>query len=194
MPALAPAREDRNLAVRLGVAVPLFLLLVGQAQVTVLDGSSMLAVARSIVHDGTLAVPPRLGVAGHDGLFYSKYGLALVQFGIQSLIDAGLIAKQPVDPLAHLVIGALSEAAVVNSAAKAWPMAASICGCTASSADLTPLELRTRTRPAAGAPCADKTPEMAPTSATMTETRVACMGIRYALTTKTPTHTSLASS
>src|SRR5918994_5050683 len=43
----------------------------------------------------------------------SKYGLALVQFGIQSLIDAGLIEDQPVDPLAHLVIGALSEAAVV---------------------------------------------------------------------------------
>jgi hypothetical protein len=74
---MAPAREDRNLAVRLGVAVALFLLLVGQAQVTVLDGSSMLAVARSLVHDGTLAVPPHLGVAGHDGLYYSKYGLLL---------------------------------------------------------------------------------------------------------------------
>jgi AcrR family transcriptional regulator len=43
----------------------------------------------------------------------SKYGLALVQFSLQSLIDAGLIEDQPVDPLAHLVIGALSEAAVV---------------------------------------------------------------------------------
>jgi AcrR family transcriptional regulator len=48
----------------------------------------------------------------------SKYGLALVQFGITSLIDAGLIAKQPVDPLAHLVIGALSEAAVVIAQAE----------------------------------------------------------------------------
>jgi hypothetical protein len=74
---MAPAREDRNLAVRLGVAVALFLLLVGQAQVTVLDGSSMLAVAHSLVHDGTFAVPPKLGVPGHDGLFYSKYGLLL---------------------------------------------------------------------------------------------------------------------
>jgi AcrR family transcriptional regulator len=43
----------------------------------------------------------------------SKYGLALVQFGIRSLMEAGLIEEQPVDPLAHLVIGALSEAAVV---------------------------------------------------------------------------------
>jgi AcrR family transcriptional regulator len=48
----------------------------------------------------------------------SKYGLALVQFGIASLIDAGMIARQPVDPLAHLVIGALSEAAVVIAQAE----------------------------------------------------------------------------
>jgi AcrR family transcriptional regulator len=48
----------------------------------------------------------------------SKYGLALVQFGITSLIEAGLIEKQPVDPLAHLLIGALSEAAVVIAQAE----------------------------------------------------------------------------
>ena len=48
----------------------------------------------------------------------SKYGLALVQFGIRSLIEAGLIEEQPVDPLAHLVIGALSEAAVVIAQAE----------------------------------------------------------------------------
>jgi hypothetical protein len=74
---MASARDDRNLAVRLGASVALFLLLVGQAQVTVLDGSSMLAVAQSLVHHGTLSVPPELGVRGHDGLFYSKYGLLL---------------------------------------------------------------------------------------------------------------------
>ena len=48
----------------------------------------------------------------------SKYGLALVQFGITSLIEAGLIEEQPVGPLAHLVIGALSEAAVVIAQAE----------------------------------------------------------------------------
>src|SRR5918996_228458 len=72
------AHDDRGVAVRLGGAVALFLLLVGQAQVTVLDGSSMLAVAQSIVHHGSLSVPPELGVAGHDGVtHYSKYGLLL---------------------------------------------------------------------------------------------------------------------
>src|SRR4051794_19315707 len=74
---MAPALEDRSLAVRLGVATALLLALVGQAQVTVLDGSSMLAVAHSIVHHGSLAVPPQLGVRGDSGLFYSKYGLLL---------------------------------------------------------------------------------------------------------------------
>jgi hypothetical protein len=74
---MASGREDRKLALRLGSAVTLFLLLVGQAQVTVLDGSSMLAVAQSIVHHGSLSVPPELGVAGDGGRFYSKYGLLL---------------------------------------------------------------------------------------------------------------------
>lgn len=72
------ARHDRAVAVRLGSAVALFLLLVGQAQVTVLDGSSMLAVAQSVVHHGSLSVAPELGVPGHDGVtHYSKYGLLL---------------------------------------------------------------------------------------------------------------------
>jgi hypothetical protein len=72
-----PASEDRRLAVRLGVATTLLMLLVGQAQVTVLDGTSMLAVAQSIVHEGSLAVPPELGVRGDSGRYYSKYGLLL---------------------------------------------------------------------------------------------------------------------
>jgi hypothetical protein len=74
---MPPAFEDRPIAVRLGAAVTLLLLLVGQAQVTVLDGSSMLAVAQSVVHDGSLAVPAPLGVQGDSGLYYSKYGLLL---------------------------------------------------------------------------------------------------------------------
>jgi hypothetical protein len=39
----------------------------------------------------------------------AKYGLALVQAGLQSVIDAGYIEKQPVEPLAHLFLGALTE-------------------------------------------------------------------------------------
>jgi AcrR family transcriptional regulator len=39
----------------------------------------------------------------------AKYGLALVQAGLQSVIDAGYIERQPVEPLAHLFLGALTE-------------------------------------------------------------------------------------
>jgi AcrR family transcriptional regulator len=39
----------------------------------------------------------------------AKYGLALVSAGLQSVIDAGYIPNQPVEPLAHLLLGALTE-------------------------------------------------------------------------------------
>jgi len=67
--------------------VALFLLLVGQAYVTNDDGGSMLEVARSLVHEGSLDVPPHFGVLGDDGLYYSKYGLLLP---LLSLIPVGL--------------------------------------------------------------------------------------------------------
>jgi len=41
-----------------------------------------------------------------------RYGLGLVQFGLQSAIEAGAIAPQPVVPLAHVLIGALNESAL----------------------------------------------------------------------------------
>jgi AcrR family transcriptional regulator len=41
-----------------------------------------------------------------------RYGLGLVQFGLQSAIEAGAIAAQPVVPLAHILIGALNESAL----------------------------------------------------------------------------------
>jgi hypothetical protein len=103
------ARDDRGVALRLGGAVALFFLLVGQAQVTVLDGSSMLAVAQSLVHHGSLAVPPELGVPGHDGVtYYSKYGILL------PLLSVGPVAiAQPIGALTGRVD--LLEAAAAAS-------------------------------------------------------------------------------
>jgi AcrR family transcriptional regulator len=40
------------------------------------------------------------------------YGVGLVEFALQSLIDAGVVAPQPVRPLAHVLVGALEEAAL----------------------------------------------------------------------------------
>ena len=116
---MAPAREDRNLAVRLGAVVALLLLLVGQAQVTVLDGSSMLAVAHSLVHDGSFAVPAPLGVAGHDGLYYSKYGLLL---SLLSVVPVALV--QP--------IGAVTGHVDLLEAAAAASLMPLICGALAA--------------------------------------------------------------
>jgi AcrR family transcriptional regulator len=41
-----------------------------------------------------------------------RYGLGLVQFGLQSAMDAGAIVPQPVVPLAHVIVGALDECAL----------------------------------------------------------------------------------
>jgi hypothetical protein len=105
---MVAAPDNRGVAVRLGGAVAVFLLLVGQAQVTVLDGSSMLAVAQSIVHHASLSVPPALGVPGHDGLSYSKYGLLLPLLSVIPVLLA-----QPVGALTGRVD--LVEAAAAAS-------------------------------------------------------------------------------
>jgi AcrR family transcriptional regulator len=43
----------------------------------------------------------------------AKYGLALVRMGLESIMEAGLIEQQPVEPLAHLMLGALAEAGLM---------------------------------------------------------------------------------
>lgn len=48
----------------------------------------------------------------------AKYGFGLVKAALQGAMDAGLIAKQPVDPLAHMLLGALNEAGMLVARAK----------------------------------------------------------------------------
>lgn len=40
----------------------------------------------------------------------SRYSLGLIQAGLQSLIEAGMAEPQPIDPLAHAMLGMLTEA------------------------------------------------------------------------------------
>ena len=47
-----------------------------------------------------------------------QYGVGLVEAAIQTLLDAGLLADQPVRPLAHVLIGALEEAALYAARAE----------------------------------------------------------------------------
>jgi AcrR family transcriptional regulator len=43
----------------------------------------------------------------------ATYGLALVRAGLELVMSAGLIEEQPIEPLAHLMLGALGEAGLV---------------------------------------------------------------------------------
>jgi AcrR family transcriptional regulator len=43
----------------------------------------------------------------------ARYGLGLVSFGLQNAMDRGVLAPRPVRPLAHLLMGAMTEAALV---------------------------------------------------------------------------------
>ena len=43
----------------------------------------------------------------------ARYGLALVRGGLQAMVDAGLVAEQPLDPLAHMLLGAMQEAGLL---------------------------------------------------------------------------------
>jgi AcrR family transcriptional regulator len=40
----------------------------------------------------------------------SRYSLGLIQLGLKNLIDAGIAEPQPLDPLAHAILGMLTEA------------------------------------------------------------------------------------
>ena len=42
-----------------------------------------------------------------------RYGFGLVQGTVQAAMDSGLIERQPVGPLAHLLLGAIDEAAML---------------------------------------------------------------------------------
>jgi hypothetical protein len=47
-----------------------------------------------------------------------RYGVGLVEAAIQSLLDAGVLPAQPVRPLAHVLVGALEEAALYAARAE----------------------------------------------------------------------------
>ena len=46
-----------------------------------------------------------------------RYGLALLTHGVQAVMDAGLVEPGPTSPLAHMLLGALNEAALLVATA-----------------------------------------------------------------------------
>jgi AcrR family transcriptional regulator len=73
-----------------------------------LDGCLDPAVQKILLVDA----PSVLGTAEWREI-EATYGLALVRMGLEGVMDAGLIERQPVEPLAHLILGALAEAGLM---------------------------------------------------------------------------------
>ena len=61
--------------------------------------------------------PSVLGWDGHRAL-QAKYGLGAITTGLEAGMNQGTIEKQPVDPLAHLILATLSESACMIAAAE----------------------------------------------------------------------------
>ena len=62
------------------------------------------AVQRIVLTDA----PSVLGLAAWREI-EARYGLGLVSAGLETVMEAGYIEQQPVEPLAHLLLGALTE-------------------------------------------------------------------------------------
>jgi len=89
----------------LGEADPLQVLRTG-AQLF-LDACAEPEVERIILLDA----PAVMGVEAWRDLA-GRYGLGLVQLALESAMEAGAITRQPVAPLAHVLVGALQESAL----------------------------------------------------------------------------------
>ena len=48
----------------------------------------------------------------------AEYGLGLIRHSLQAAMEAGYVDPRPVDPLAHILLGALNEAAIVIARAE----------------------------------------------------------------------------
>src|SRR5919112_2992495 len=66
----------------------------------------------AVMRIALLDAPAVLGWAEWRGID-ARYGLGLVSFGLQNAMDRGVLAPQPVRPLAHLMMGAMAEASMV---------------------------------------------------------------------------------
>src|ERR671930_9170 len=76
------------------------------------------AVQRIVLTDA----PSVLGLAAWREI-EARYGLGLVSAGLETVMEAGYIERQPVEPLAHLVLGALTEGGLLIGRSEDRPAA-----------------------------------------------------------------------
>jgi len=91
--ATRPAAPGVSIAPALGLFALAVFLLLQQADITVLDGSSMYAVTESLVQHGSLAVDGSVGIGAADGHAYSKYGLGLSLLSVVPYVIAWPVAR-----------------------------------------------------------------------------------------------------
>jgi len=99
--ALASAAADGEIWERLMAGVDAFL-----------EGCSEPAIRRIILLDA----PAVLSLETYREI-EAKYGLGLVRGALQGVMEAGVIERQPVEPLAHLMLGVLHEAGMLIATA-----------------------------------------------------------------------------
>ena len=88
-----------------------------------LDACREPAVQRIVLIDA----PSVLGWAAWRELD-ARYGFGLLRTALQGLLEAGRLDPQPVEPLAHMLLGALSEAGMVIAQADDVPAARTAVG------------------------------------------------------------------
>jgi AcrR family transcriptional regulator len=105
-------RVEQELTERIVTEVPL----AGDDPVTVLrDGTATFLDACLDPEVQRIALLDAPAVLGYEAWreIGERYGLGLLQAAIRSAVDVGAIPPQPVRPLAHVLLGALHEAALL---------------------------------------------------------------------------------
>jgi hypothetical protein len=91
---------ERRVAIWAGVLVASVMLLVSAGTITGSDGPAMYQVARSIVEEGDLTVPSRLGFPGREGNPYAAHGVGLPLVSLAPYLVArpvALLAGRPTE-------------------------------------------------------------------------------------------------
>ena len=88
-----------------------------RAQIAAVDAFLDMCLEPSVQQIVLVDAPSVLGLATWREI-EAIYGLALVRAGLESVMEAGIIERQPLEPLAHLVFGALTEAGLMIARAE----------------------------------------------------------------------------
>ncbi len=103
---------EAEIAARIGAVMEVAAPTDAEAMIVASIDAFLAACAEPEVHRiALIEAPAALGWERWRGICFN-HGVGLVERALHAFIDAGLVADQPVRPLAHVVAGALDEAAL----------------------------------------------------------------------------------